>query len=244
MKITKEQIRKAREALGLSQNDFAAKLGLTGSAVSLMETGQTSPIYVDEDSSEYLAWQALLSGDKAKISQLPTPFAVWLRATRLEKKLSPDALAELGKMTKYSLACLERGQDHPTPGIIRRLEDALGSKYPVPQLSLTDSNSSPIAGVGNLKDFDPHILEERPLCAGIYVLYDISERPIYVGESKNIRQRLKQHEEKFWFKRPLVEFAAYIEIENDAMRKGIEQILINFLRSNAVLNRQHVIKSQ
>jgi transcriptional regulator with XRE-family HTH domain len=243
MKITNEQIRKAREALGLSQNDFASKLGLTGSAVSLMETGQTSPISVDEDSSEYLAWRALLTGDRAKIAQLPSPFAAWLRATRMQKKMTPEALAELSKMTKYSLGCLERAQDQPTPGIIRRLEDALGTKYPAPQLTPADSNSSPIAGVGNLKDFDPHIVDERPLCAGIYVLYDISERPIYVGESKNIRQRLKQHEEKFWFKRPLVEFAAYIEVENDAMRKGIEQILINFLRSNAVLNRQHVIKS-
>jgi len=79
MKITKEQIRNAREALGLSQSDFAAKLGHTGSTVSLMETGQTTPLDVTEDSPEYSAWQALLSGDKAAVSALPTPFAAWLR---------------------------------------------------------------------------------------------------------------------------------------------------------------------
>ena len=68
MKITKEQIRKAREALGFSQSEFAVKLGLTGSTVSLMERGQTTPINLDEVDEastedakwEFAAWQALL----------------------------------------------------------------------------------------------------------------------------------------------------------------------------------------
>lgn len=115
---------------------------------------------------------------------------------------------------------------------------ALGDKAPT-QTSKTSPNNI-IPGVGTLEDFNPHNIDERPLCSGIYVFYDISDRPIYIGESKNIRSRIKQHEEKFWFKPPLVEYAAYINIKDDKLRKGIEQILINFLRSNAVLNKQHV----
>lgn len=151
-------------------------------------------------------------------------------------------LAEISNVAEHFIGALERAQAEPPLPVLRRLEDALGEAFPTP---IDEPRATgQIAGVGTLQDFDPHNVDDRPICAGIYVLYDISDRPIYVGESKNIRQRLKQHEDKFWFKRPLVEYAAYISITDDILRKGIEQILINFLRSNAVLNRQHVVRNQ
>lgn len=241
MKVTKQQIRAAREALGFSQADFGAKLKLTGSAISLLETGETSPIDVDEESPVFPLWKALLSGDRDAIAKLPSPLAAWLRASRIKKKLTVAKLSEMSNVAEHTIGALERAQTVPPVSVLRRLEDAVGEAYPVTEQ--TPRPSAPIAGVGTLQDFDPHNLDDRPICAGIYVLYDISDRPIYVGESKNIRQRLKQHEEKFWFKRPLVEYGAYISVTDNELRKGMEQILIGFLRSNAVLNRQHVFRS-
>ncbi len=102
------------------------------------------------------------------------------------------------------------------------------------------AEASRIEGLGSIQDFSPHDEEEWPTTSGVYLLYDISDRLIYIGQSKNIKNRLKQHFEKFWFKSPIVEQASYIEIEDDTLRKQVEAILIKSLKSNAVLNYKGV----
>ena len=89
-------------------------------------------------------------------------------------------------------------------------------------------------------EFDPHNPSDWPEGAGIYVLYDISERPIYVGQGSSIKRRIKEHEEKFWFKAPIVTTAAYILIDDSDLRTKVETILIRFLKKNAVINKQNV----
>lgn len=41
----------------------------------------------------------------------------------------------------------------------------------------------------------------------------------------------------------MVENASYLQIADRKLRKQIEAILINFLKSNAVLNKQHADRS-
>ena len=96
-----------------------------------------------------------------------------------------------------------------------------------------------IKDVGELIDFDPHDDEDLPSFPGIYVLYDISERPIYVGQGE-IKRRIRDHRDKFWFKPPIVETGAYVRIDERALREKVETILIRFLKSNAVINKQKV----
>ncbi len=69
---------------------------------------------------------------------------------------------------------------------------------------------------------------------------DISDRPIYVGQGQRIATRLRDHHEKFWFRPPIVQNAAYVGIDNKLLREQIERVLIKFLKSNAVLNQQNV----
>lgn len=237
MRITKDQIKSARMALGMSQEDFGNKLGMSGSSVSMLEKGLTSPVYVGKDDLVYGAWKAVLAGDLRLIDDLPNPLSAWLKRIRTSKSMSIDQLAEKSNVGSHLIRAIERGNIPSKRTVIPQLELVLGEK--APPVSINQPQDLAFPGVGVLEDFNPHNIEKRPLCAGIYVFYDISDRPIYVGESSNIRNRIKQHEEKFWFKSPLVEYAAYIQIDDDKLRKGIEQILINFLRSNAVLNKQH-----
>jgi hypothetical protein len=103
---------------------------------------------------------------------------------------------------------------------------------------VTENNE--IEGMGSLEDFDPHKDDERPNAPGIYVFYDISNRPIYVGEGESVRKRIRNHNEKFWFKPPIVETASWIKIPNDKLRRQIETLLIKFLKDNAVINKQNV----
>lgn len=237
MRITKDQIKSARMALGMSQDDFGNMLGMSGSSVSMLERGLTSPIDVDEDDLVYGAWKAILAGDRHLIDDLPNPLSAWLKRTRTSKNMSIDQLSKKSDVRSHLIRAIERGEPPAKRTVIPQLELALGEK--APSTSMTKPQGTVVPGIGALEDFNPHNIDERPLCAGIYVFYDISDRPIYVGESSNIRRRIKQHEEKFWFKSPLVEYAAYIQIDDDKLRKGVEQILISFLRSNAVLNKQH-----
>ena len=78
-----------------------------------------------------------------------------------------------------------------------------------------------IEGLGQLTDFDPHDANDRPTCPGVYVFYDISNRPIYVGKAKNISTRVRGHADKFWFKYPIVSHAAYVEIRDETLRNRV-----------------------
>jgi hypothetical protein len=53
-----------------------------------------------------------------------------------------------------------------------------------------------IEGVGELIDSDLHDNDDLPSVAGIYVFYEVSERPIYVGQGADIKARTRTHREK------------------------------------------------
>jgi hypothetical protein len=94
--------------------------------------------------------------------------------------------------------------------------------------------------IGELLDFDPHDPDEHPTVGGIYVFYDISERPLYVGQGKAIDKRIRDHNDKFWFRPPIVQTASYVQIDDRRLRERVEAVLIKFLKSNAVINKQLV----
>ena len=75
------------------------------------------------------------------------------------------------------------------------------------------------------------------------MFYDITKRPVYVGQGNNIAQRTKDHQSQKWFILPFVQSASYIRINGKEVRLAIEKILIKFLKSNAVINRQNVDRS-
>lgn len=100
--------------------------------------------------------------------------------------------------------------------------------------------ASEVKGLGTFEDFNPHDENEYPHESGVYVFYDISDRPIYVGMASNIANRIREHSDKFWFKRPIVEHASYIAVRDGTLRRQIETTLIKFLKSNAVINKQQV----
>jgi hypothetical protein len=72
------------------------------------------------------------------------------------------------------------------------------------------------------------------------VLYDISQRPLYVGQGKVIDKRIRDHNDKFWFRSPIVETASFVQINSRELRERVEAVLIKFMKNNAVINKQHV----
>ena len=92
---------------------------------------------------------------------------------------------------------IEAGRiSNPRPATIKKLESALGAEIPTEVKDETREEAT-IKDVGELVDFDPHDDDDLPSTPGIYVLYDISERPIYVGQGTAIKKRIRDHQDKF-----------------------------------------------
>jgi transcriptional regulator with XRE-family HTH domain len=231
-----KDLREARIRAGLSQGELAEKLGVAQPTVSNWERGKGSP----SEEQENILKSVLDLGSSGNGAADASPLAAWLTKARSAKGWSVPELAHKAGLTPPAVYRIESGVTRNLREATRKkLETALGTRVPEDTAAEVAEESN-VQGLGSLEDFDPHLDSDRPTDAGIYVLYDISERPIYVGEGKNVRKRIKDHEDKFWFKRPIVETASWIKVSDDTLRVQIETLMIKFLKSNAVINKQNV----
>ena len=187
--------------------------------------------------------------------------------TRVKLGLSQEALAIAANVTQPTVSNIETGKSrnpHPSSWakIINALTDAaqkssgsigetqVGEEEPsraeeikkeAEQVVGNASSDNSIERIGSLVDFEPHDDENLPSEPGIYIFYDVTDRPTYIGQSGDIRRRIRgNHDEKFWYREPIVNTAAYIRIEDEAQRKQIEKLLITVLKSHALINKAHV----
>jgi transcriptional regulator with XRE-family HTH domain len=160
-----------------------------------------------------------------------------LREARIERGMTLREVAEKigGRCNGGMVSNWELGRARPGDEYWRKWHKALG-------LSVQEEGPevAEVKGLGRLVPFDPYDREAWPTEPGVYVFYDVSDRPIYIGEGENASRRINEHEQKFWYKRPIVEDAVFLRVDNKDLRKQIEAVLIEFLRSNAIINQQHV----
>lgn len=227
-------LREARIRAGLSQAELAEKVGVTQATISNWET-----IALPAEQRDRLDKILGLDAEASSPAQA-SPIAAWLNKERVERQLSVPELAAKAGVTPAAIYRIEAGITRNVQAATRaKIEKALGT--PLPEGAARElSDDAKITGLGVLEDFDPYADDERPAESGIYVLYDISQRPIYVGEGANVRARIRDHDQKFWFKRPIVESASWIRIKDEKLRVQIERLLIKFLKSHAVINMQNV----
>lgn len=241
-------MRRGRIKNAWTQAKFGEKVGVGQVTVSNWEKGKSIP---DRDQKsrvrEVLGFgqpDSNRAGEEVVAVQAdeegPSAFGSWLNRIRLERGLSVGELATKAGLSAPAIYNIESGRiENPRPDTVRRLEKALGEELPE-EAKKEIRKDATIEGVGEFFEFDPLSREDWPEVPGIYVLYDISERPIYVGQGASIKRRIQEHEEKFWFKPPIVVTAAYIKIAAESLRRKIETILIRFLKRNAVINKQNV----
>lgn len=233
-------VRAARKQNALTQKELAAKLDVTQATISNWEVGKAEP---DESQREML--QSVLGSDIFSQKQTgqteeSSVLAAWLSKARQEAHLTVGQLAEQSRLSLPTIYNIEAGRSqNPRRRTIEFLEKAVGKKFEQ-EFQEEVRKASTVEGVGEFQDFDPHDSADWPTEPGIYVFYDISERPVYVGMASDIAARIRGHEDRFWFKRPIVERASYIPVKEMKLRKQIETILIKFLKSNAIINKQGV----
>lgn len=227
-----EKIRTGRIKSGLSQQELAAKLIVSQPQISLWERGQSRP-----DHGQLEKLETVLGGitkeEESPDQSLP-PVATWLARSLSKKNLTANELSRksgISAPTIYNL--LNGGAQNPQQRTLKKLESALGERFEREGAA----SEKEVPGIGELIDFNPHDAADHPNKPGVYVFYDISGRPIYVGKANDIADRVDDHKEKFWFKQPIVETAAYIEITDKRLRDQVETVLIQFLKKNAVINK-------
>ncbi len=242
-----ERVTRSRIMNAWTQTELGDKIGVSQATISMWERGVGNPnrdqkarlrevLGLDQVPGPETPFSAEVGTEAAG----PSAFGSWLNRVRLEKGQSVAEVASKATLSEAAIYHIESGRiRNPRPDTVRRLEVALGEALPSETKKETREEAT-VEGVGEFFEFDPHSRDDWPDVPGVYVLYDVSERPIYVGQGSSIRRRIQDHEEKFWFKAPIVYEAAYIKIDDGALRKKIETILIRFLRRNAVINRQNV----
>lgn len=239
-----ERLKRVRVRNAMTQAEIAGKMRVTQGTISNWEIAKVVP--TREQKEELKKILGGLSSDaapnraEAEISLGPNPLSGWLTKTRLGKHFSVAELATAAGLSTQAVYNIESGRIvNPRPQTVKLLEKALGTDIPADAKEEIREEAK-IEGVGELIDFDPHSDNDLPVVAGIYVLYDISERPIYVGQGADIRSRIRSHRDKFWFRQPIVYTAAFVKIEDKSLREKVETLLIRFLKSNAVINKQNV----
>jgi transcriptional regulator with XRE-family HTH domain len=176
-----------------------------------------------------------------------TPFGKWLEATLIQRGMTQTTLARLSGVSSASIGKIIRGEiRNPRKTTRTTIEGALGRDLDE-SIETAIAEEVNIEGLGEFSDFDPHSDTSLwPEGGGVYVFYDISHRPIYVGQSGNIQKRLKGYLEgtrrPWWFMKPIVQSASFIPVEDTHLRKQLEKVMILFLKSNAVLNKTFVYR--
>lgn len=236
------KLRRGRIAAALSQTELANKIGVAQPTISTWELGTSRP-----DKATITKLEAIigpLTNPEITSEKFESPpidaFGAWLRKERTAAGMSAMEVAHASGLSLVTIYNIESGKSpNPQSETRKRLEKALRVKIPKDvQREAADEQSVP--GVGTLQNFDPHERDQLPALPGVYVFYDISDRPVYIGKAGNIASRVKEHEEKKWFVRPIVQNGSYVKIEDAKLRHSVEQVLIKFLKSNAILNKQSV----
>jgi transcriptional regulator with XRE-family HTH domain len=239
-----ERMRRGRIKNAWSQAELGEKLDVAQATISNWEVGRVIP-----NREQKARLREVLGLDQVEPTSSvenhaeavgPSAFGSWLNRARLEKSMSVAELASKAEVSVPAIYSIESGRiENPRADTVRRLEKALGTELPA-ETKKEIREEATVEGVGEFFEFDPHNKNDWPEGPGIYVLYDVSERPVYVGQGSSIRKRIQDHEEKFWFKAPIVSQGSYIKIEEAGLRRKIETILIRFLKRNAVINKQNV----
>ena len=178
-------------------------------------------------------------------SQNQDSFGTWLETALIQRGMSQTTLARLSGVSTSSIGKIIRGEiRNPRKSTRAMIEGALGRDLDE-SIENAITEEVTIDGLGEFSDFDPHSDTTLwPEGGGVYVFYDISQRPIYVGQSGDIQRRLKDYIEgtrrPWWFMKPIVESASFIPVEDADLRKQLEKVMILFLKSNAVLNKTFV----
>ena len=244
MRSIGDWIRKCRLERDWSQVELADELGVAPISIVNWENDKHLPQEANVRRLENAFAQPCPNDGGDDIDDLEESDSIvnWLRGARLKRSMKLQELSEVSGVSVSTIVNIEQGRNlNPMPSTIRKLGRALDESLPKQSILKLEAEAQ-IEGLGGTGEFNPMAAgqKEWPTCAGVYVLYDEGERPVYVGETNNIAIRMEQHSrDKWWYNEPIVYSAMYVEIEDKYLRRKVEDVVIRVLKWDAVFNVQN-----
>ena len=237
------RLREARVPAGLTQAALAERFDVSQALISVWESGNGKPR--GQVRGHVTSWIESIEGSEqsseAGEEEQSSAFGEWVSNERQSRGWSRADLADRAEISAQAVYLIETARvRNPWKQTRDRLIKAFGNT-PAPQEVLEDlEEEAEIAGGGELNDFLPWDDKTIPEAACVYVYYDRTDRPIYIGQTNHLRRRNSQHQENDkWFFRRLVERGAYIELRKKEDRDRTEKLLIHFLGRNTMFNKHH-----
>jgi len=166
-----------RKALGLSQQELAKRSGVSQATISNWESGRSIP---SEDQANILRG-ILAAHTTPSFGDVPSAsaeYGEWLQTARIRAGLSVQELAASAGVSQPAIYNIETGRTpNPRSSTRQKLERAIGTSPPSHLVKAIEREAE-IEGVGRFIDFDPHDESDFPKDPGVYVFYDVSDRPI------------------------------------------------------------------
>jgi len=229
-----------------TQADLAKAIGVSQTTISNWENGRPGePGGYIPKIEEFLGGTLAAGAVPAAEGQPTSDLALWLErsieAKRKTGKTIQIIAAEAGVSAPTLYNIINGTVEVPQARTVEKLQAYFGE---VPsEVTEEATEARAVGGLGEYSEFDPFDETQWPDDPGVYVLYDVSDRPIYVGKSANsVAGRLRDHQTRFWYKRPIVARAAYVKVDDAKLVGAVETLLIKVLRSLAVVNQKGVVR--
>jgi transcriptional regulator with XRE-family HTH domain len=237
-----------RTERGWTQRQLADKLGVTDITISYWENGHSYPQPANLQAIQSLLGEVPAFAKDAERSEedsTTTPIGAWLRNTRLSKGLSQVELAERAGVSYITISYIETGRTRsPWLTTVQALERVLGETASKEIESTIEAEQEVAEGLGEF--YGPFPVDAWEEHAGdvacVYVMYDGLQRPVRIGHTGDLRRRLKEYEDNYWwFRKPTATTFAYVLIDDEETRKQVEETMIKLVGSHAIFNKQHTI---
>jgi len=235
-------LKSLRDKYSWTQSEIGEKLGIEQSYVSSIETGHAP---LSKKVREKLS----------NLAETDLKFGKWLLEQRTKRGWSRADLASRAGISELTIFYIESGKtESPQKATLAKLEKVFGKLPESVHAEISEESLVLVPdprgagarfGLGEylgpfaVEEWESNVTETTP---GIYVFYDELKRPVRIGQTDDIKRRLKEYSrDAWWFRSPTVESFAYIVVLDEKLRKLLEATMIKLVGDSAIFNIQHKI---
>lgn len=176
-------------------------------------------------------------------------FLEWITIRLNQLGWTQRRLADEIELHEVTISYWRTGKHVPSPRSMQKVLDVIGEipeeimeeeELEVEEVEIVPENPD----IGGITEHNPYDREDWPEGSGVYIFYDASERPVYVGQCQDIVTTLRDrymHDNRgpHWIRRPLVQTLKFLPIGDERIRKGIETAMIKSMKKYLLFNTVH-----
>jgi len=206
--------------------------------ISIWENGNAEP---SRDTVQKIS--VILGADFEKAFETP-PLGEWVRKEREAKGLSRTELAKQAGISPLTIYFIETGKtESPQAATLAALQKALGKLPSNLEEEVREERQLEeleFLGPFPIDGWEENVGQGKIQC--VYVFYDQLKRRVRIGETDDLRRRMREYQRDcWWFRSPTVESYAYVVINDTEFRHKTQKVMIKLVGEHAIFNIQEKI---